>query len=191
MQASRRPRRHDPRRCGTRQIGELVSRVYFTSKRIDPWEHEDRSSFGGGSQSPSRPLRNGDHNQLFIWRWNLFLGKYVTEMTEETQENHIDDTGEQTSMPTTSSPTTTLPYHLRVWIDVEPGPYDKSCFEVSKKMIRMLRHDPSVLREEDGAVEFRILAQMFRSEFTSSQHCSIRTWLAGTILYFRAIQGHC
>ena len=41
----------------------------------------------------------------------------------------------------------------------------KSCFEVSIKMFRLLRHDPSVLREEDEAVEFRILAQMFRSEF--------------------------
>ena len=115
--------------------------------------------------------------------------KYVTEMTEETQDNHIDYIGEctgklvtkarpkQTSIPTTSSSTTTLPYHLRVWIDLEPGPYDKSCFEVSKKMIRLLRHDPSVLREKDGAVEFRILAPMCHSKFTSSQHWLIRAWL--------------
>ena len=39
----------------------------------------------------------------------------------------------QTSVPTTSSPTVTLPYHLCEWIDAEPGQYDKSCFEVSKK----------------------------------------------------------
>ena len=32
-------------------------------------------------------------------------------------------------------------------------------------MIRLLRHDPSVLREEDRAVEFRILASTFRSEW--------------------------
>ena len=77
--------------------------------------------------------------------------------------------------------------------------------------IRLLRHDPSVPREEDGAVEFRILTQMFRSEFTSSQHWSVRAWLnylqkgggpknifqycvdpysVGAVLYFRAIQGH-
>ena len=73
--------------------------------------------------------------------------------------------------------TTSITCHLRVWIDVEPA-YDKSCFEVSKKMIRLLRHDPSKLREEDGAVEFRILAQMVRSEFASSQFWSIRTWLS-------------
>ena len=117
------------------------------------------------------------------------LNKYVTEMSEETQGNHIDDKGDslgkfvakarpkQTSMPTTTSPTVTLPYHQRWWIDVEPGSYDKSCFEVSQKMIRLLRHDPSELREEDGAVEVRILAAMFHSKFTSSPYWSIQTWL--------------
>ena len=79
-------------------------------------------------------------------------------------------------------------------------------------MIRFLRPDPSVLREEDGAVEFRILAPMFRSEFTSSKYWSIRTCLnylqkggggpkkrfqycvdplsADTMVYLRPIQGH-
>ena len=73
------------------------------------------------------------------------INKYVTEMTEETQDDHVDYIGEstgklvaksrpkQTSIPTTSFPTTSLPYHQREWIDVEPGPFDKSCFEVSKK----------------------------------------------------------
>ena len=70
------------------------------------------------------------------------LNKYVTEMTEETLENRIDDTGDstrklvakarpkQTSMPTTSSPTVALPYHQRRWIDVEPGQYDRRSCEV-------------------------------------------------------------
>ena len=62
------------------------------------------------------------------------------------------------------------------WMDVEPGEYDQNSLEVSKKMTRLLRHDPYVLRKEDGAVDFRILAQMFRSEFASSPHWSIRTW---------------
>ena len=66
-----------------------------------------------------------------------------------------------------SSPTVTLPYHQRQWIDVEPGKFDKSGIEVPRKMIRLLRHDPSVLRVEDGAVEFRILASMFRLGCTS------------------------
>ena len=114
-------------------------------------------------------------------------------------------------MPTTSFSTVTLPYHQRQWIDVESGKFDKNRIEVSKKLIRLLRHDQTVPQEEDGAVEFRILAPMCRSEFTSSQRWSIRTWLnylqkgggpkkrfqccvdpysADTIQYLRAIQGH-
>ena len=38
-------------------------------KRMHPWEHEDRSSFGGGSQSPSRPLRNRDHAMELVLGW--------------------------------------------------------------------------------------------------------------------------
>ena len=53
------------------------------------------------------------------------INKYVAEMTEETQDDHVDNIGEstgklvakarpkQTSVPTTSSSTTTLPYHQR------------------------------------------------------------------------------
>ena len=40
-----------------------------------------------------------------------------------------------------SFPRVTTPFHIRKWIDVEPGDYDQSCGEVSKKMIRLLRHD--------------------------------------------------
>ena len=102
------------------------------------------------------------------------ITKHVTEMTEETQDDHIDYNGEctgkfvikarskQTSISTTSS-TTKLQNDQRDWIDVEPGSFDKSCFEVSKKMIRLLGHDLAALREIDGTVEFRILAQIFRS----------------------------
>ena len=78
-------------------------------------------------------------------------------------------------------------------------------------MTRLLRHDRSVFREEDGAVEFKILAPMFVSQFESSSDRSIRTWFkylqrggglkkrfqycldpysAETLLYLRALQGH-
>ena len=52
---------------------------------------------------------------------------------------------------------------MRKWIDVEPGEYDRHSFEVSKNMISLLRHDRSILREKDGAVQFKILAQLFCS----------------------------
>ena len=40
------------------------------------------------------------------------------------------------------------------WIDVCPEHYCHDCFEVSKAMIRFLRHDQSVPREDDGGVRF-------------------------------------
>ena len=36
------------------------------SERMASWKHEDRSSFGGGSQSPSRPFRNRDRDTSLI-----------------------------------------------------------------------------------------------------------------------------
>ena len=113
------------------------------------------------------------------------IHKYVTEMTEETQRTTsitmetVQGRPKHTSMTTTPSPTVALPYHQRDWINVEPGQYDKSCFEVSKKMIRLLRHDPSVHREEDGAVadvSFRIyvFSRSFRARITCNKEEVLR-----------------
>ena len=52
-----------------------------------------------------------------------------------------------------SSSTKTIPIRERVWTDVEPGEYSISDYEVSKKLIRLLRHG-SLLCEDDGAIEF-------------------------------------
>ena len=96
--------------------------------------------------------------------------KYVTEMSEET---HIEDIGEskrrtvakarpkQTPSSMLSSATILVPYHDRKWIDVEPGRCDKSCLEVSKLMIRLMRHDDAAPREDDGAVKCQDLASIF------------------------------
>ena len=110
-----------------------------------------------------------------------------------------------------SSTTIPVPYDERKWIVVEPGRFDKSCLEVSKLMIRLLRPDDTVPREDDGAVEFQDLASISRSEFTSFSHWSIRTRLSflhrgggvkkkfqycvgpsslETLLFLRAIHGH-
>ena len=164
------------------------------------------SLFGGGTRSWVRIVKG--------------INKYVTEMSEET---HIKDIGESTEKPVAkarpkqtpssmlSSSTIPVPCHERTWIDVEPGRFDKSCLEVSKLMIRLLRHDDTVHRDDDGVVKFQDLASIFCSEFTSSSHRSIRTWLSllqrgggikkrfqycvdpsspETLLYLRTIQGH-
>ena len=128
----------------------------------------------------------GDGSQSWVMICNG-LNQYETEMSEETQENRKDNSGasaarpaanarpKQTSLPMSSSPRVTMPFHVRFWIDVEPGECDPRSFEVSKirtrllrhklevskKGTKLLRHDRSVLRKEDGGVEFKILAPMF------------------------------
>ena len=41
----------------------------------------------------------------------------------------------------------------REWIDIETQrPHDQKCYEMSKAMTRLLRHDQSVPRGSDGAI---------------------------------------
>ena len=89
-------------------------------------------------------------------------------------------------------------------IDIEPGPFSQGCFEVSIFFfwIRLLRHDESVHREEDGAVRFDDLAELLKSTFEATSHWSTKAWtrfqyclnlyhhFSEHFLYFRAIQGH-
>ena len=42
----------------------------------------------------------------------------------------------------------------RNWIDIQTGKHSLSAYEVSKKVIHLLRHSQQVHREEDGAVHF-------------------------------------
>ena len=45
-----------------------------------------------------------------------------------------------------------IPMNRRTWIDIEPGKYSLSEYEVSKKIIYLLRHSQQVQWEKDGAV---------------------------------------
>ena len=96
----------------------------------------------------------------------------------------------------------------RNWIDIEPGKYSLSDYEVSKKVIQLLRHSQQVHREEDGAIHFWRINENLQNQFPQSIHWSDERWKAclaaggrakmrfqyctddsGTIVYFRAPQG--
>ena len=47
-----------------------------------------------------------------------------------------------------------IPMNDRKWIDIEPGESSFSAYEVSKKVINLLRHSQTEQRKEDGAVQF-------------------------------------
>ena len=63
------------------------------------------------------------------------------------------------------------------WIDIDPQPFDHSCFEVSKAMIRLLRHDSSIPREDDGAVRFDDIVEEFKAKFDGTSQWPIDAWI--------------
>ena len=106
-------------------------------------------------------------------------------------------------------PPSIIPMNERKWIDIEPGNYSLSAYEVSKKVIHLLRHSQKVQREDDGAVQFWRMKEHLQSQFPQIPYWSDGRWRAclaagggakrrfqyctdssRTIVYFRALQGH-
>ena len=84
-----------------------------------------------------------------------------------------------------------------------------SAYEISKKVIHLLRHSQTVQREEDGAVQFWRIKNYLQSQFPQTPYWPDDRWKAclaagggakrryqyctddsGIIIYFRALQGH-
>ena len=53
----------------------------------------------------------------------------------------------------------------RKWIDIEPAESSLSAYEVSKKVVNLLRHCQTIQREDDGAVQFWIIKFYPRNQF--------------------------
>ena len=102
-----------------------------------------------------------------------------------------------------------IPMNARSWIDIEPGNHSLSAYEISKKVINFLRHSQTVQREDDGAVQFWRIKNFLQNQFPQIIYWSDDRWkaclsagggakrryqyctdISGTIIYFRALQGH-
>ena len=88
---------------------------------------------------------------------------------QKPKQNHKDE-----REPAGSS-TGTIPIGESIWTDVEPGEYSISDHEVSKKLIRLLRHG-SLPREDDGAIEFWRLKDDLQKYFLNCHHLSDDKW---------------
>ena len=150
--------------------------------------------------------------------------KYVVDSIQDNREIPADPQEEQIPQTSTSvvaarskakakpqprilvGTTATIPIHERRWIDIEPSKQNLASYDISKNMINLLRHNQTLQREEDGAIEF------YRSKFYLRHHHSqIHNWsddrwkaclaagggskrccsdISGTILYLLALQGH-
>ena len=102
-----------------------------------------------------------------------------------------------------------IPMNASNWIDIEPGNHSLSAYEVSKKVIHLLRKSQQGQREEDGAVHFWRIQENLQSRFSQVPDWSDNRWKAclaagggakriyqfctndsGIIVYLRALQGH-
>ena len=75
------------------------------------------------------------------------------------------------------SSTRTVPILERSWTDIEPGTQSSLAYPVAKRLNTLLRHC-QVLREEDGAIEFRRLKDDLQNkfEYSQSQYWSDDVW---------------
>ena len=94
-------------------------------------------------------------------------------------------------------------------VPIGPGKYSLSDYEISKKLIHLLRHGKQVHREDDGALQFWRITENLQEVFLYCTHWSDDKWKksmaggggnkkryqyctdsSGTIVYLRALQGH-
>ena len=169
---------------------------------------------------------NQDNSQSWV-RISYGTVKYVVDSIQDNTEIPADPQEEQ--VPQTSikvvaarskaktkpqprvlvGTTSTIPIHERRWIDIEPSEQDLDSYDLSKKVINLLRHNQTLQREEDGAIEFYKIKFHLRNHHSQIQVWCDDRWKAclaagggskrryqycsddsGTILYLRALQGH-
>ena len=159
-----------------------------------------------------------DNSQSWV-RISYGTNKYVIDSNQNNTEvpaNPHEDQTSQTSVkviaarskakakPQKREPVDTpsiIPMHERKWIDIEPSEQTLAAYEVSKKVISLLRHNQTVQWEEDGAIQFWRIKFHLRNQFSQISYWSDDRWKScleagggsnnsGRILYFRALQGH-
>ena len=105
--------------------------------------------------------------------------------------------------------TATIRIHERRWIDIEPSEQNLASYDLSKKVINLLRHNQTLQREDDGAIEFSKIKFHLRNHHSQIHNWSDDRWKAclaagggskrryqycsddsGTILYLPPLQGH-
>ena len=66
--------------------------------------------------------------------------------------------------------------HERRWIDIEPSEQTLAAYDLSKKVISLLRHNQTVQREDNGAIQFWRIKFHLRNHSSQVQHWSDERW---------------
>ena len=142
-----------------------------------------------------------------------------TEIPADPQEEQIPQTSTSVvaarskakakPQPRESTGMTSIPLRERKWIDIEASKQDLDSYDLSKKVINLLRHNQKLHREENGAIQFYKIKFHLRDHHSQIQNWSDDRWKAcldagggskrryqycsdnlRTIIYLRALQGH-
>ena len=168
---------------------------------------------------------NKDNSHSWV-RISYGTVKYVNDYIKDDTENLADPQEEEDAptssgvvaarskakakpQPRESTGATTIPLSERIWIDIEPSKQDLESYNLSKKVVNLLRHNQKLHREEDGAIQFYKIKFHLRDHHPQIQNWSDDRWIAcmaagggpkrryqycsdylGSIIYLRALQGH-
>ena len=113
--------------------------------------------------------------------------KYDTENPADPQEEYVPTSSgvvaarlkaKAKPQPRESAGATTIPPSERIWIDIEPSKQDLESYNLSKKVINLLRHNQKLHREEDGAIQFYKIKFHLRDHHPQIQNWSDDRWIA-------------
>ena len=134
-----------------------------------------------------------DNSQAWV-RISYGTIKYVVDSNQDNTEIPADPQEDQTSQTSvkviaarskakakpqkreTVELPSTIPTNERKWTDFEPAEPSLSANEVSKKVINLLRHNQTVQREDDGAIQFWRIKFHLRNQFSQVQLWSDERW---------------
>ena len=113
------------------------------------------------------------------------VGKFVTEsmLTKEEEDmasgKPIAKARPQLK-PTVTLTSVSVPVREREWMDIETQrSHDHKCFEVSKAITRLPRHDQTVLRGSDGAIQYNdIMEECRMKKFDGASQWSLDDWIS-------------
>ena len=113
------------------------------------------------------------------------VDKYVTESMLTKEEGDIASEKPIAETRLRQKPTATLTSVFilvveRKWIDIEKQrSHDQKCFEVSKAITRLLRHDQTVPRGIDGAIQYNdIIEERRKKKFDGPSQWSREDWIS-------------
>ena len=114
------------------------------------------------------------------------VDKYVTEsmLTKEEEERASGKPiaeARPRQKPTVTLTSVSILVRERKWIDIETQrSHDQKCFDVSKAIIpRLLRHDQTVPRGIDGAIQYNdIIEECRKKKFDGASQWSLEDWIS-------------